>query len=236
MQPEQSIFVKLGLLTQSDPVKALEIIEELVVEDSELETNSAFLLLRSEANLKVGTGPVIQGVMQDRPLDFRPMSGREIRSKFALYDQHLDHLERGLTDIRTAKSYDDRFLEKLGSGRRKFEFDLDAAAMILERCRPGKSFECLGEFKLKYLEPSRVKVATEINHRVFQPFMDIPIMSDYAVGVKSAMVMEYLTHDDGRRYIQLMLFDDIIDSDSLESSDPADWLNVFDDREVTSLF
>jgi len=147
-------------------------------------------------------------------IDFAAFDQEELRDDLVGTNTHIDYVEKGLQEIREMEEIHPGALTLFGTEEdRMGELKVDAMAMVLERCRPGRVQQILGRTKLLYFGVERIKVLPrdllggrpiESTSGSLRPFMDASF--SYEVIVKSALVVHKGADDKGRRFIWVQLF------------------------------
>jgi hypothetical protein len=209
-KPEDTL-AKILNLCESNPDAGLEFIEQTIRDNPESESDPFGKFAKAIA---YGSKGLFQ-LMRSKPeVDFTAFDQEELRDDLGVTDTHLDYLEKGLHEIREMEELHPGALGSFGTEQdRMGERKVDAMAMVLERCRPGRVQEILGRTKLLYFGLERVKVlpqdllgggSIELPSGNLRPFMNASF--SYQFTVKSALIVHKGRDSNGRIFIWVQLF------------------------------
>ena len=211
-------------LCESDPDAGLEFIERTIIKDPEAASDPFGKFAEAMA---YGSKGLFQLSRSKPEMDFTDFDENELRNILGITDVHLDNLEKGLKAIRVMEDIHPGALEMFGIEEDKAgELKVDAMAMALERCRPGRVQQILGKTKLKYYGVDRLKILPsdimsqqplERYQYEFTPFCNV--FFSYNSIVKSAMVV-HLAEDRTNMWIWLFnkTFDDFGEDETLDDA------------------
>jgi hypothetical protein len=120
-------------------------------------------------------------------------------------NEHLNFLERALQEYAALQALDEKEVTA------KLSNDVDLAAYIVERCRPGRVHAILGWTKLAYLGLARNRPMDDVKRNLsvgqVRPFLQIPF--SFPLAFKSALAFNF--GRDARRgdYLSFMLLRDL---------------------------
>lgn len=98
-----------------------------------------------------GSKGLFQIVCQKPDLDVYITNSSKLIRELELSDEHLDYLERALKEIREMEETDPNHLGTMCAlGDETFVSKIDMIAVVLEKCRPGRVQQIMGELKLMY--------------------------------------------------------------------------------------
>lgn len=224
----EEVLARILNLCESDPDAGLALIDRAVEMNPESESNPFAKFARAMA---YGSKGLFQLWRTSPDIDFTTYNEAEMRDDFGITDTHLDYLEKGLEQIREMEEIYPGALQLFGTEEdRKGESRVDAMALVLERCRPGRVQQLLGKTKLEYFGPERVfKLENcEISDEEFGFFRNVfftcgPI-------ARSAVLRVDGTDSGGRRYVSVVLYREakIVD-ESGEESPVAGFVCLCDD-------
>jgi len=197
---EGEILAEILNLCERNPDAGLEFIENVIRKNPEA-TSDPFIKFAKA--ISYGSKGLFQLLRNKPSLDITGLNDAELRDILGVTDDHLDFLEKGLQEIREMDKIDQNALKIFG---RQAELKVDAMAMVLERCRPGRVHEILGKTKLKYLGPERVfrHNECEVNREEFNVFIDIFFTCN--VTPRSALFRRDGIDSKGRRYVTVVLY------------------------------
>ncbi len=141
--------------------------------------------------------------------------GWEFKEKLKLNDNHLDYLEIALIELKQIEEIDPTFVEKVGTEEEPLgKAKVEAVALALERCRPGRIQELLDKTKLQYFGAERIGIAPidvftqkpiDIRNKELHEFLDI--FFEFPSIIKSALVIHKGIEKDKRKSIWIQLFE-----------------------------
>jgi hypothetical protein len=204
--PEKSedILAKILNLCESNPDAGLEFIEQTIRDKPESESDPFGKFAKAMA---YGSKGLFQLSRRKPDVDFAGFDQEQLRDDLGVTDTHLDYLEKGLQEIRQMEELHPGALRLFGTeDERMGELKVDAMAMVLERCRPGRVQEILGKTKLIYFGPERVFSHNDcdITEREFRVFREIFFASEDIA--KSALLRLDGEDKKGRRYVTVVLY------------------------------
>lgn len=113
------------------------------------------------------------------------------------------------------------------------ELKVDAMAMVLERCRPGRVQQILGETKLKYFGSQSVKYLEEkLSQEDFKIFSDVFFSFHFIV--RTAIIIEQGRDSKGRKYILCALSKRTVNN--LAPSETIGDILELEDKDVIFIF
>ena len=218
-----------------DPDLGLKMIDSS--EDLEFKSNPLTKFARA---LAYGSKGVLYQLHQRPEINIATMEESELREKLGLSNEQLDYLELALQEIREIERDHPRFMKSIEP--MWVESKVDAIAISLERCRPGRVQQILGKTKLLYFGYKRIMRLPEetvMGNRVEdlpledRTFLVKTFFSSRCI-VKSALPTQYGEDPRGRKYIHCMLFertpDDPVPGDTVaEAFQLAGSIYLFDD-------
>jgi len=152
--------------------------------------------------------------LESEELEIPTWEGWEFKEKLKLNDNHLDYLESALIELKEIEKIDPSFVEKVGTEEEPLgKVKVEAVALALERCRPGRVQELLGKTKLQYFGAERIKITNDvltqkpIDDRELHEFLDI--FFEFPSIIKSAVVIHKGIENDGRKSIWIQLFEKV---------------------------
>jgi hypothetical protein len=159
-------------LCEMDPDAGLELIEQTIKNKPELELNPFVKFTKAIA---YGSKGLFNLVRSKPGIDWATSEEEELRGELGVTDAHLDYLELALQEIREMEKIDPKALKVFVTENELGGAKVDAIAMVLERCRPGRVQELLGKTKLFYFGHSRIFVHNDckITKEEFVVFRDI---------------------------------------------------------------
>jgi hypothetical protein len=231
-EKEEETLVKILNLCDSDPDAGLEIIENILRKTTE-DVSAPFWKFAKA--IAYGGKGLFQLTRSISDINFTVLDGEEMRD-VGISDTHLDYLEKGLQEIKEMEEIYPGALKMFGTEEdRMGELKVDAMAMVLERCKPGRVQQILGETKLKYFGSQSVKYLEEkLSQEDFKVFSDVFFSFHFIV--RTAIIIEQGRDNKGRKYILCALSKRTVDNlapsetigDVLELED-KDIIFIFDD-------
>lgn len=220
-------------LCESDPDAGLKLIEQIEKNRPEAESDPFAKLAKAMA---YGSKGLFQ-LLKDRPnTDFTAFGKKELKGNLGVTEKHMDYLEKGLKEIEKMERIHSGALRMLDTEEDRIgESKVDAMAMVVERCRPGRGQQILGKTKLLYFGHERIirlPQDTLPENRV----EDLPLQEQVFFMktffscrhiVKSALPTQYGKDVRGRKYIDCMLFERTPD-DPLPGETVAEALKLVD--------
>jgi hypothetical protein len=227
----EDILADILNLCEFDPDAGLEFIESIIRERPTAKSDPFEKFAKAIA---YGSKGLFQLARSKPDIDFTGFDEKELKDYLGITDVNLDYLEKGLQEIKEMEEIRPEALRLFGE---QAELKVDAMALVLERCRPGRVQEILGKTKLAYFGPNRVKVMPSIKSdieesRVFKKicwktFFSLPTVA------RSALILDYGQDSKGRQYVHCMLFEKIFDvlgpNDTLSKCKSILALYLFDD-------
>ncbi len=215
LKSSSEILAKIMNLCEDNPDTGLELINNMW-NNSQRESN---LGLKWAKFLAYGSKGLFLHVkklnLKDEELDDISLwEGREYREKLNLNDNHLDYLERALIEVKEIENIDPNLIDKVGTEEEPVvKAKVDAVAIVLERCRPGRVQELLSKTKLQYFGAERIGYAPfdfftqkpiEKNNGELRVFLDS--FFEFPSIVKSALIVHKGIENDGCKSIWIQLF------------------------------
>jgi len=196
----EEMLAKILNLCESDPDAGLKFIER-VMKESPQSGNDPFG--RFAKAIAYGAKGLFHLVRNKSEISLIDLNERQMRETLGITDQHLDYLEKGLNEIREMERTRPGALKLFG---KQAELKVDAMALVLERCRPGRVYELLGKTKLVYFGPERIfrRNECEITREEFNIFIDIFFTCDETP--RSALISRDGIDSKGRRYVTVALY------------------------------
>ena len=188
---------------QSNPDFVLGITEKMLKDDPALKSNiyarsGRYIAFRAKGMKK------LQEAIETGSVDFSAtIEPEDLREHTDDNDLYL--LEQSLREFVEVQNLDDegKATELLSS-----EGEVEAMALILERCRPGRAHAILGWTKLRYFGMSRVKVMDHVKNAVpkniVKEFLKVPF--SFPFPFKSAAAYDFKCGDSGKGIISYALF------------------------------
>jgi len=231
MNKEEDVLAEILNLCESDPEAGLEFIERVIRERPEASSDPFGKFAKAIA---YGSKGLFQLARSKPAIDFTGFDEKELKDHLGITSVHLDYLEKGLQEIKEMEEIRPEALKLFGE---QAELKVDAMALVLERCRPGRVQEILGKTKLAYFGPNRVKVMPSIKSDIeesggfkkicWKTFFSLPTVA------RSALILGYGRDSKGRQYVHCMLFEKTFDvlgpNDTLSKCKSILALYLFDD-------
>jgi len=205
---EDKIAYVLNFCEFVDPDLGLNIINSS--DDLEFKSNPLAKFARA---LAYGSKGVLYQLHQRPEIDISTMEESELREELGLKNEQLGYLELALQEIKETERDHPRYMENMT--RVWAESKIDAIAISLERCRPGRVQQILGKTKLLYFGHKRIMRLPEetvMENRV----EDLPLEKrvffmktffSFRHIVRSALPTQYGVDARGRTYVHCMLFE-----------------------------
>jgi len=207
----EDVLAKILNLCESNPDAGLEFIEQTIRDKPESESAPFGKFAKAMA---YGSKGLFQLSRSKPDVDFTTFVQEELRDDLGVTDTHLDYLEKALQEIREMEEIHPGALRLFGTEEdRMGELKVDAMAMVLERCRPGRVQGILGRTKLLYFGVEGIKVLPrdllgggpiESASDNLRPLMNTSFSYEFIV--KSALVVHKGIDDKGRKFIWVQLF------------------------------
>lgn len=207
----EDIMAKILNLCESNPDVALELIERTIERNPKLESDPFGKFAKAMA---YGSKGLFQLSRSKPEVDFTGFDQEELRAILGVTETHLDYLEKGLQAIREMEEIHPGALKMFGTEEhRQGELKVDAMAMVLERCRPGRVQQVLGKTKLMYFGPGRVLYPSDLSKNCpewrlsredFWVFAKV--FFSHGSIVRTAVITQRGTDSRGRKYLNCMLF------------------------------
>jgi hypothetical protein len=144
---DEDIIAGILNLCESDPDTGLKVIESSVIKNPELDSNPITKFARA---LAYGSKGLFQLSRSKPEINFTPFNKKELRNILGITDTHLDFLEKGLQEIKKMEDIHPGALKLFGTEDDRIgELKVDGMAMVLERCRPSKVQQILGQTKIQ---------------------------------------------------------------------------------------
>ena len=225
----QAIMEDVYRLSESDPDKALHTLGEIYSKSPTLQQNPLFHYSVATA---YGTKGFWQLWRQKQTLDIDILVADEptLRGELGLTDEHLDYLEKAMLALKAMEDAEPGRLAKFKGTDRQVQ--IDAMAIALERCRPGRVQELLGKTKLIYFGFERIKrLRHQVDEALVNPFLYI--FFDFHTIVRAALILEHGRDAKGRAYLHCSLFSRTFDvlapGDTLGKVGIEGSIYIFDD-------
>ena len=219
-------------LCESDPDAGLEFIEQAIKKNPKLESNPFGKFAKAMA---YGSKGVFQLTRSNPKVDFTVFDEEELRNNLGITDTHLDYIVKGLQVIKEMEEIHPGALKMFGTEEDRLgERKVDAMAMVLERCRPGRVQELLGKTKLTYFGHERVFKHNDcdITKEEFKFFRD-SFFTCEAIA-KSALMALDGRDSKGRRYVTVALYRESKIFNELEEKSPiAGFVCLYNDGTFT---
>jgi hypothetical protein len=208
---KEEIFAKILNLCESDPDAGLEFIEQTIKKKPGAESDPFGKFAKAIA---YGSKGLFQLARSKPGMDFTSFDEEELRDDLGITDAHLDCLEKGLQEIKEMEEIRPGALKMFGTEEdRMGELKVDAMAMVLERCRPGRVQQILGKTKLYYFGPRRVVYPSDLSSEIAEwpkvSLEDFKIFSNILFSfhtiVRTAIIMDQGRDSKGRKYIRCTL-------------------------------
>ena len=207
----EDVMARILNLCECDPDAGLEFIEQTITNHPESASDPFGKFAKAIAYGSKGLFQLARGKAR---VDFTGFDEEEMREDLGVTDTHLDYLEKGLQEIKEMEVIHPGALRMFGTEEdRMGEWKVDAMAVVLERCRPGRVQQTLGRTKLKYFGPRRVVYPSDLSssfgNRKRRPPEESRVFGDvffdFASIVRTAIIMGQGTDNRGRRYLDCML-------------------------------
>jgi hypothetical protein len=210
-------------LCEAAPDAGLELIDQIIRNKPELGLNP---FVRFAKAIAYGSKGLFKLLRNKPGIDWTAFDKEELRENIGITDAHLDYLELALQEIRKMEEIQSEALKVFVIEHEMGRAKVDAIAMVLERCRPGRVQELLGKTKLLYFPPSRVFIHNDckITKEEFFVFRDIFFTPSKLA--KSAILRLDGIDNRGRRYVVVVLYEEA----NPFVSEFADSLCLYDDR------
>lgn len=210
-EKSKEILAKILNLCESDPDAGLEFIEQTIKERPEAKSDPFGKFAKAIA---YGSKGLFQLAGIKPWLDFTGFGEEELRDDLGITDIHLDYLEKGLQEIKEMEEIHPGALKMFGTEEdRMGELKVDAMAIVLERCRPGRVQQISGRTKLIYFGMDRVGAAPydiisgqriQLAPEDLKPFKEI-FFSFHSIA-RSALIVKKGIDDKGRKFLWVQLF------------------------------
>jgi hypothetical protein len=207
----EEILAKILNLCETDPDAGLEFIEQTIKKKPGAESDPFGKFAKAIA---YGSKGLFQLARSKPEMDFTSFDEEELRDDLGITDVHLDYLEKGLQEIKEMEEIHPGALKMFGTKEDKMgELKVDAMAMVLERCRPGRVQQILGKTKLYYFGPRRVVYPSDLSSKIAEWPKVLPegfkifsnIFFSFHTIVRTAIIMDQGRDNKGRKYIRCIL-------------------------------
>lgn len=206
MNKKSEDYANILNLCESDPDAGLEFIEQTLKEKPETASDPFGKFAKAIA---YGSKGLFTLARSKPEIDFILFDENEMREELGITDLHLDYLEKGLRVIREMEEIHPGALKMFGTEEDRLgESKVDAMAMVLERCRPGRVQEILGKTKLKYFGPN-IRVSPHENCKITKEELVVfaEIFFTCKKIAKSAIFSVDGKDNKGRRFVVVTLFE-----------------------------
>ncbi len=232
----ENIMAEIVNMCEIDPDAGLEFIDKTIKENPEIKNNPFGKFARAMA---FGSKGLFQLSCRRPDVNFSVFEEDELRTILGVNDTHLDYLEKGLNEIRLMEEIFPNALEKLGAEEYKLgEKKIDAMALVLERCRPGRVQQILGKTKLLFFGHSRILTVgnfkvNELSKNIFMRVRNI--FFTFNSIVRTAIVLE-----EGPSFIRFLMCERTPDNPTSFSENVSEKyvgrgiLSIFDNGNSTS--
>ncbi|MBU4450741.1 MAG: hypothetical protein KKE35_05555, partial [Actinobacteria bacterium] len=154
-----------------------------------------------------GSKGIFQLARSKPEINYTGLDEEELKDDLGIIDTHLDYLEKGLQEIKEMEEIHPGALKLFGTEEdRMGELKVDAMAMVLERCRPGRVQQILGKTKLNYFGHRRILYPSDDlkpSPEDLKIFKDI-FFSFHSIA-RTALIIGQGRDSKGRKYICCML-------------------------------
>ena len=204
--PEE-VAPKFYEMCEANPDDGIAAIESFIEDNPKFRSDSAALGMQAYAYVRKGMQAVLQNQHVFPDLNYQQATGEQLRSQFGVTDEQLDCLERVLLAYKRMEELDPELLTDLGQeAAQGLAQQIDSAAIVLERCRPGRVQSIWpGRTKLLYFGSENILAWKGLGEHinVVLPFLRIHLLG-LNNPVSSAMVLSSGTDARGRKYVTFL--------------------------------